>query len=101
MTHLTVEEIIDFVSINVLTPENIPLTQKVNGHIRTCKECLEKVRAFQDIHDEMMRIANSGGIRKNMYQIVAEDEKLSRMYTKEELEMFEAVNEKYEMKQQN
>lgn len=93
MMHLEIEEIVDFVSINTLTQENISLTQKVNGHIRGCKECLEKVRAFQNVHDEMMRVAISAGTTKNLYQFVSEDEKLSRMYMSEEL--FDDENEEY------
>lgn len=55
MEHLTVEQMIDFVSLTELNDEAIELSQQVNGHIRACDECMKKVRAFQDIYDELCR----------------------------------------------
>ena len=49
MTHLSVEEMIDFVSFEKLTEENIALAKKVNEHICSCKECFQKVSAFQTV----------------------------------------------------
>lgn len=56
MTHITIEEFIDFVSIEELNDEAKALAAKVNGHILECSECLEKARAFQTIYDAMGKI---------------------------------------------
>ena len=52
MEHLTVDEIIEFVSLTKMDSKAIELSATVNGHIRKCEKCLEQVRAFQKIHDE-------------------------------------------------
>lgn len=52
MKHLTVDEIIDFVSMTELNNEAIQLSGAVNGHVRKCEKCLNLVRAFQMIYDE-------------------------------------------------
>lgn len=54
MQHVTVDEIIAFVSFDRFDPETIALSKKVNGHIKNCDECLRKVRAFQVIYDELV-----------------------------------------------
>ena len=53
MTHLTVDEIIEFVSFDVLNKENLALAAKVNGHIRSCKSCFEKVSSFQTVDNKL------------------------------------------------
>ena len=53
MTHLTVEEIIEFVSFDALNKENLTLAAKVNGHIRSCKSCFEKVASFQTVYNKL------------------------------------------------
>ena len=60
MKHLTVDEILDFVSLTELNNESIELSAAVNGHIRKCEKCLKLLRAFQMIYDEFSRI-NVGG----------------------------------------
>lgn len=56
MEHLTVNEIIDFVSINELNEKSINLAAKVNAHILKCDDCLEKVKAFQLLNDEFSNL---------------------------------------------
>lgn len=56
MKHLSFDEIIGFVSLTELNDEAIENSAVVNGHIRKCKECLEKVRAFQMIYDEFSQL---------------------------------------------
>ena len=53
MTHLTVDEIIEFVSFDALNKENLVLAAKVNGHIRSCKSCFEKVSSFQTVYNKL------------------------------------------------
>ena len=50
--HLTVDEIIDFISFQKITPETLALVSRVNDHIFECKECFDKVSAFQLIQDK-------------------------------------------------
>ena len=64
MDHLTIDEIIDFVSLDRLNRESVELSAAVNGHIRRCKKCLKLVRAFQMIYDEFERLNMSGDLKK-------------------------------------
>ena len=70
MTHLTVEEIIDFVSFETLTEENIALAKKVNEHICSCKACFDKVSAFQAVYEEFQRIGAVRDTKNCIYQII-------------------------------
>lgn len=56
MNHLTVEDIINFVSLTELNSEALELCATVNSHIRKCEKCLKLVRAFQTIYDEFSRL---------------------------------------------
>ena len=56
MTHITIEEFIDFVSFDEITDETKALASKVNGHILECSECMEKAKAFQTIYDALGKI---------------------------------------------
>lgn len=60
MKHLTVEEMIDFVSFNKLDNEFLSLASKVNTHILRCDECREKVTAFQMVYDELVKMGRKG-----------------------------------------
>ena len=52
MKHLTVEQIVEFVSLTTINDKAVALSAAVNGHIRHCGRCFDKVCAFQAIHDE-------------------------------------------------
>ncbi len=69
MMHLSVDQIIDFVSFDSLEETNMKLAQTVNGHILTCSECREKVKDFQSVFDEL--------VRRNA------DKSLAKMYIKQ------------------
>ncbi len=56
MKHLTVDEMLDFVSLTELNNESIQRSAAVNGHIRKCEKCLKLVRSFQLIYDEFSRL---------------------------------------------
>ena len=64
MNHLTVDEIIEFVSIAELNDETNKLLTKVNSHICRCKECLQRVRAFQMVYDEFMSLNTNLNFRE-------------------------------------
>ena len=51
MNHLSIDEIIEFVSFNCGNAD-IALIASVNEHIRKCPECLKLVQSFQLIYDE-------------------------------------------------
>ncbi|MBQ2880646.1 MAG: hypothetical protein IJE40_00105 [Clostridia bacterium] len=70
MDHLTVDEIMDFVSITEINEETMQLTAKVNSHIRNCKECLKLVQSYQEIYDEFLRVLTED----DMEMIEAEDD---------------------------
>ena len=57
MNHLTLDEIIDFVSLTEINEETIQLMGEVNAHIARCRECRELVRSYQLVYDEVFRAA--------------------------------------------
>ena len=54
MNHLTLDEIIDFVSLNELNEESMQLISMVTTHIAACDECRELVRAYQLVYDGLV-----------------------------------------------
>lgn len=58
MDHLTVDEIINFVSFDNPDAGAVANAVRVNTHIRSCAECMRKVRAYQAVYDEFLRICN-------------------------------------------
>lgn len=59
MRHLTVDEIIDFVSMDRINAETLQLASTVNTHIGKCEKCLRKVRAFQLLYDEFVKLGKA------------------------------------------
>lgn len=49
--HLTVDEILEFISFQKITPDTMAMVSRVNDHILECKECFDKVSAFQHVQD--------------------------------------------------
>ena len=56
MSHLTVDELIDFVSETELNEQTVALFASVNGHIRRCENCRRLTNALQTLHDEFTRL---------------------------------------------
>ena len=52
-THLTANEIIEFVSLDQLNADSKKLLTRVNKHIRKCQKCFELVKIYQLIYDKM------------------------------------------------
>lgn len=50
--HLTIDEILEFISFQKITPEAMTLVSRVNDHILECKDCFDKVSAFQLVQDK-------------------------------------------------
>lgn len=74
MQHLTIDQIIDFVSICKLDAASLELSCIVNEHIRECDRCLELVNAYQGVYDEFQRLQNVGDFRSFAYSIIPESE---------------------------
>ncbi len=51
--HLTTDEILNFITMESLTQENVTLAAQVNSHIMQCDECRKKVEAFQALNDKL------------------------------------------------
>lgn len=65
MEHLSVEEIIKYVTVNNVDKETLDLLSKVNGHIRNCSSCKEKVDSYESINDELKKVTNENGFDLN------------------------------------
>ena len=74
MPHLTVEEIIDFVSFDTLSDEAIRLAARVNEHIRVCPLCKEKVASFQLIYEELCRLGKAKEGRQSLLHRMQEND---------------------------
>ena len=55
MDHLTLDDIIEFVSLVEINDESKKLISQVNTHIARCAQCRALVRSFQMVHDELRR----------------------------------------------
>lgn len=53
MDHLTLDDVIEFVSLTEINEESMQLISAVNTHIATCGECRALVRSFQMVYDEL------------------------------------------------
>lgn len=73
MKHLTIDQIISFVSLCKLDEQALELSCLVNEHIRECSDCLQQVRSFQDVYDEFLRIQSVGDFKSFAYSIVPEN----------------------------
>ena len=58
--HLTIDEILDFVSMTAVTPEAVALATRVYGHMNQCAACSRLVRAFLLIDEELERLGAAG-----------------------------------------
>lgn len=54
MEHINVETIIEFVSMDGLSAENIELSRTVNAHLRICSECRDRVCAVHMLYDALL-----------------------------------------------
>lgn len=55
MEHLGIDEIIQYVTVTKVNKETLDLMSKVNGHIRSCSVCKEKVNAYEMVNDEIKK----------------------------------------------
>lgn len=78
MNHLTIDEIINFVSSSELNDEVVALSTRVNGHIRECDKCLKLVNAFQTVYDEFVTMSTTDDFKNYVHSALKKrkDEKL-------------------------
>lgn len=55
MNHLTLDDIIEFISLTDINEETMQLISAVNTHLAVCEECRALARSFQTVYDEMLR----------------------------------------------
>lgn len=72
MEHLTIDDMIRFVSLSELNDAAVELSASVNGHIRGCRSCLNRVNAFQMIYDEFTEQYRNGNFRECMQERILE-----------------------------
>ena len=75
MNHLTVDEIIAFVSFTELNQETIALSASVNGHIRSCRQCRKLVDAFQLLYDAFTKQGSTGSFKQYALQALQQAKK--------------------------
>ena len=68
MSHLTVDELIDFVSETELNEQTVALFAAVNGHIRRCESGRRRSHALQTLHDEFTRLCLEEDFRQFLEQ---------------------------------
>ncbi|MBR0536228.1 MAG: hypothetical protein IIX14_07630 [Clostridia bacterium] len=56
MQHLSTEDIIRYITVGKLSEEDLEVISRVNLHIRDCRECAEKVEAFEIINGKLRGI---------------------------------------------
>lgn len=61
--HLSVDTLLDFVTLSACSTAAVRLCASVNCHIRGCSLCLQRVRAFQDVHDAFIRLHSPGDFK--------------------------------------
>lgn len=54
MEHVSVEKIIEFVSLDQLSESGLALTREVNMHLCACADCRCRVRAAQTLYDALL-----------------------------------------------
>lgn len=65
MEHLTIGEIVEFVTLKKLDENAIALAKKVNGHIRNCDNCLELLRGVRTLHEEITSMKENESLDLN------------------------------------
>ena len=74
MKHLSIDEIIDFVSINKLDIESLKLASDVNAHILRCNACRKKVEAFQNVYDELTQMGKKEYFIQMLNKRISDDQ---------------------------
>ncbi len=71
MEHLSIEEIIKYVTANKTDAETLDLLSRVNGHIRVCSQCKEKLLAYEYVNDTLKLSADEKDLDLECEQILS------------------------------
>ena len=85
MTHLTVDEILDFVTMTEFNQASLELASYVNTHITKCPKCFKAVSAFQTIYDEFSVIYDSPDKQQYLDYLKVQIDLTDKQIEKEEL----------------
>ena len=91
MSHLSVDDIIEFVSSNKADAETLQLISTVNQHIRECPKCLHVVKAFQLVHDKFVKIGDSREFKKYFYNVIKKENKENFSELKEAVDEYDVL----------
>ena len=78
MKHLSAEDIVNYVTMDAMNETSLGVCKNVNGHIRGCTACLEKLRKYLNIHD-VYKTENPGGDFKVFATELLQEESLFTM----------------------
>ena len=78
MKHLSVDQIIEYVSMTKMNDEELNLSATVNEHICKCEKCFELVQSFQLISDEFTELRLKGEFRKAVKQAEEKEFEMDR-----------------------
>ena len=54
MNHPDLNELIEFVSMDKLTPETLDASAHINAHLADCADCRARVRDLQKVYDALL-----------------------------------------------
>ena len=87
MRHLTVDEMLDFVSLEELNEESIAYAAAVNSHTRKCEKCRRAVCAFQEIYDKFVQYSADGSFKDFVSKSISK-RKINAISEQDEMEGF-------------
>ncbi|MBQ8697225.1 MAG: hypothetical protein IJ519_05840 [Clostridia bacterium] len=58
MTHLTIDDVINYVSVKKADKTSLELISRVTAHITRCDRCLRRVDAFLTVGEELTRMSD-------------------------------------------
>ena len=80
--HITVDEIIQFVSFDKMDSASLANASKVATHIRTCDDCLQKVKAYQLVYDELSKLGH-----KHRFKEIAREKVKEKNHERDEVDV--------------
>ena len=78
MKHLSMKEIRAFIALDSLESEDLEIAERVNGHIRCCKECAMAVKAGLAVYDKFSNFTAVELALKDVYTLDEQSEETQR-----------------------
>lgn len=82
MKHLTIDEMLDFVSMTELNGDAMKLAAYITKHIRECDSCMKQVRALQMVYDEFSALNTKCSLKDFLAEKAPDLEKLGELQEK-------------------